>query len=291
MGETSHFSKHLPDIQTTPDTRDVAIKKVGVGRIKIPLSVHEKPNGTHSIQTQLTVGEVALTVYLPPSVKGTHMSRFTEELNKHTAHRKTFSSDDLQELAASMLTVLETSHSYIDVSLDYFMNVLTPETKIRGVAPYKAFLKVEAFSGGQPGDPTSFRVFTGVEVIGKTCCPCSKEISDFDKETGRGQGAHAQRGHVNILVENLPSSMIWFEDLIEIANNSVSSPVYPILKRADERYVTMAAYNNPCFVEDVIRNCAVQLRKLSGISQFWITVENMESIHWNTAIAETHETL
>jgi GTP cyclohydrolase I len=296
MGIHSALSAHLPDIQTTPDTREIFIEEVGVSDIRIPVSVLEKPNHLEGItqsSIQRTVGTVSMHVSLNQEVKGTHMSRFTELLNKHTANQKTFSSSDLLPLAEEMLTVLETQHSRIRVEMDFFRDVEAPASKIRGVAPYHAILEVHAYQ--VPLEHASqldleddsrrveFQVFTEVEIIGQTCCPCSKEISDFDHETGKGRGAHSQHGHVHIRVENDPSTIIWFEDLIDLANRALSCPSYPILKRVDEKAATIGAYENPCFVEDVLRNCAVQLQDLPGTYHYQVWVKNDEVIHFHTA--------
>ncbi len=291
MGENSHHSTHLPDIQKTVDERNVAIAKVGVSNIRIPVSVLEKTGGIQS-----TLGTVAMYVELDATTKGTHMSRFTELLNKHTGANHTFSSSHLLPLVEDMLNVLNTNHAYLEIELEFFRDVYTPVSNIKGVAPYKAKLSVEAYvDPTQNPDvaPVLYKVFTGVEVTGKTCCPCSKEISDYDPVIDKGRGAHAQRGHVEILVENNPYKMIWFEDLVDAANKAVSQAAFPILKRADERAVTIGAYSNPKFVEDVIRDCTTQVRSMkeAGVLQFWVRVSNDESIHFHNATAELHEIL
>ena len=282
MGAHSHLSTHLPDIQTTADTRKVFIREVGVSNIKIPLLIYEKPIHPAASKIQRTVGEVSMHVSLSMEKKGVHMSRFTELLNSHTGNQKTFSMDDLIPLAVEMLVSQEAEHAALAVSMDFFREVLAPETKIPGVAPCRASLRVEATK-------TKVRIWTGVVVTGQTCCPCSKEISDFDPAIGKGRGAHSQHGHVDILVENDPASIIWFEDLIEIANHSVSAPAHPILKRVDERHATISAYENPKFVEDVLRDAAVQLRDLPGIYSFRVQVTNDEVIHFHTATGKIEE--
>lgn len=277
----SHLSKHLPDIQTTKDKRNVFINKVGISKVRLPITVLEKSGGFQS-----TIGDVSVTVELPADKKGTHMSRLSIILNEHIDENKTFSSKELLPLARQLLDEMETTKSYVEVELDYFRTVHTPVTNIPGVLPSKATLSVSAekIRGG-----VKYAVTTGIVTHGKTCCPCSREISDFDPGTGRGQGAHAQRGEVTIRVENNPKKIIWFEDLIEIAESSVSERIYPLLKRVDERHVTMGAYNNPCFVEDVVRNAAVQLRKMRGIYSLYVKAENAESIHRHDAVGEVWE--
>jgi len=291
MGKNSPASAHLPDIQKTKDTRNVPLKKVGVSGIKIPILTYEKSRtkGSRFARQQHTIGVVDMHVFLPAERKGTHMSRFTELLNEHTASQKTFSMEDLIPLAEEMLDFLDTDQAFLRVQMDYFLEVFSPETKIRGVAPYKAELQIQAMRSASANRPNDVRIWTGVEVTGQTCCPCSKEISDYDPISQMGKGAHSQHGHVNIMVENEASAIIWFEDLIEIANRSVSHAAYPILKRVDERHATIGAYTNPKFVEDVLRDATIQLRDLDGVLWFRVKVENDEVIHFHKATGEVEE--
>ncbi|MBC8514646.1 GTP cyclohydrolase I FolE2 [bacterium] len=276
-------SDHLPDVQEWSDSRGIDIEKVGVSEIRIPLQLREKGGGI-----QRSVGEVALSVALPGKWKGTHMSRFTQLLNTFTQNPDhTFASGEMVALASMMLEKLGAQRAFVEVSVDFFMNVEAPETGLVGVAPYVGLIEVEVVREDE-GDCHT-RVFTGVEVQGQTCCPCSREISDFDPKTGKGRGAHSQHGDVHILVEAKAGEMIWFEDLIEIAISSLSAPSYPILKRIDERAATIQAYDNPCFVEDVVRNAALQLRSFPGISWFEVEVLNHEVIHFHKAFARIQE--
>ena len=288
MGKYSKYSKHLPDIQEVKDTRNVEIDHVGVSGIKLPILLLEKEDGLAPRKIQRTVGTIGMYVHVPAERKGTHMSRFTELLNRHTENQKTFSNRDLIPLAIEMLDYLDTDSSNIRINMDYFMYVKSPVTLIRGVAPYEAYLEVSAErqegTNGKKGKPT-VKVVTGVTVVGQTCCPCSKEISDFDKKTKKGRGAHSQHGTIRIAVRNDPRKIIWFEDLIDIGNRSLSAPAFPILKRVDERAATIMAYENPCFVEDVVRNAVTALRKLDGVLHYTVTVQNDEVIHFHKAEA------
>jgi len=287
---TSHFSSHLPDIQTTPDIRDVELPMVGVSGIKIPVKIREKDS---ELPPQHTVGIVSMFAGVAKEVKGTHMSRFTEVLNEHTSKNKTFSSSDIIDLTDELMVRLQTDKIRVQVLMDFFRDVYTPVSNIRGVAPYQAGLTVRAQKGKD--GPIGYSMATQIKAIGKTLCPCSREISDFDRVTGRGQGAHSQRGNVSLAIFHKETEMIWFEDLIDIAEASVSSPIYPVLKRADERHITMAAYNNPCFVEDVSRNAVVGIRKFcldrAGILALQVEVINEESIHFHQAHSVVHEIL
>lgn len=272
----SQLSAHLPDVQTSADGRGVDIQKVGVSGIRLPVQLREKAGGI-----QRTVGDIAMHVSLGAQWRGTHMSRFTELLNTFTQNPDhTIASQDLAPLAERMLTVLETDSAFVEVDMDFFRNVLAPESKLPGVAPYRAHVEVWA---DRTNGSTTLGCKTGVLVTGQTCCPCSKEISDYDETTGLGRGAHSQHGDVRILVWNDPLRMVWYEDLIDVAEASVSAPAYPILKRIDERHATIQAYENPCFVEDVLRNAAVRLRDLPQISRFEVEVVNHEVIHFHKA--------
>lgn len=270
---------YLPDIQKTEDTRGVRIDRVGVTSIRMPVQVLRK--GT--LQVVETVGSFELDVDLPDYVKGTHMSRFSAILNEHVSGGGVFSATDIQQLAEQVLVQLQGStQARVRMECDYFIRQAAPSTGLLGIAPLKAVLAVH----------TSKEVTwhtTGIEIEGKTCCPCSREISGYDPVTGMGRGAHSQRGKATIEVKHGPAQLIWFEDLIEICFKAFSSPVYPVLKRPDEKAVTEAAYDNPKFVEDVVRDIAVGLQRDILTYQdttAYVRVENAESIHYHNAFAE-----
>ena len=275
----------LPDIQKTADTRNVHIDRVGVCGIKMPIRI-QVPNQDglgHTLAD--VVGEFELTCFLPDNVKGTHMSRFTEVLNEHVDETGVFSHEHLQSMAAKLATRLGSSHVFIKLEMDYFFKQTSPVSKRKGVAPIKAVLIVEHSAGSSP----QVILTTGIVINGKTCCPCSREISSFDHETGKGKGAHAQRGTITLRVKHTPAVMVWFEELIQVCLESFSSPVYPVLKRPDEKHVTEHAYGNPKFVEDVIRDVVVNLRKLESfdkILDYAVRVQNAESIHYHDAVAQ-----
>lgn len=273
----------LPDIQRTLDGRGVAINSVGVTGIRMPIRIKRQPHDTAGQTPHCdTVGEFELAVSLPMAVKGTHMSRFTQVLMEFIDTEGVFSSTGLITLAQAIAKRLESKDVTVRVRLDYFMLQNAPATSALGVAPMKGFLECRLLDGAP-------FCRTGIEVEGKTCCPCSKEISDYDHGTGRGKGAHAQRSRINIEVKHLPGVTVWFESLVHIAWRAFSQPVYPVLKRPDERHVTMGAYNNPKFVEDVIRDVVLQLRQYPLVGGFRVRVQNAESIHYHDAFAEVEE--
>lgn len=283
-------STSLPDIQRTKDLRNVTIQRVGVTGIKMPVRVlrPDADLGGISPVDLCTVGEFELTCLVPSDVKGTHMSRFTEVLNQHVDLHGVFSHSHLITLAKVLANRMESSVVDVKLKLDYFTTQNAPASGRAGVAPCRAFLGVK-FTSWRNGT-CRVELTTGVEVQGKTCCPCSREISDFDHETGKGKGAHAQRSTINLTIKHSTDTMLWFEELIAICAKSFSSPVYPVLKRPDEKAVTEGAYGNPKFVEDVIRDVVVGLRdmpRFAHITEARVHVQNAESIHYHDAIAET----
>lgn len=255
------------DIQSQNDDRRIPIDKVGVSDLRYPIIVLDR---THEIQH--TVASLTLSVSLPHHFKGTHMSRFIEILNEH---RGEVTMRTLPEILHSMKNRLEAESAHIEVRFPYFIERSAPATESRAMVDYECVFKGE--SNGRRDD-----FILGVQVPVTTLCPCSKAISDY--------GAHNQRGQVTIevrsvMVNNNPH-IIWIEELIEIAENSASAPVYALLKRTDERHVTMQAYDKPVFVEDVVRNAAIKLQADQRIEWFQVQAVNQESIHNHSAFAE-----
>lgn len=285
----------LPDIQRTLDKREVAISRVGVTGIKLPIRVRRSASahgGDERLYHLETVGEFEVAALVPDTVKGTHMSRFTEVLNEHVGNGGVFSISDLQEVAAHLLKRLETDQVFVQLKVDYFMPQEAPVSHRPGVAPLTGILQLEARyvrAQGKPDPELVMRTWTGIEILGKTCCPCSREISKYDHATGMGKGAHAQRGKISVLVAHSPGVIVWFEELARAAWRAFSQPVYPVLKRPDEAHVTMGAYDNPKFVEDVIRDMTCQLREMPKVRGFRLRVQNAESIHYHDAYAELEE--
>lgn len=281
----------LPDIQRTHDTRDVAIRRVGVTGIRLPIQVRRELVGHRDLFEHMdTVGEFEVAAFVPAHVKGTHMSRFTEVLNQHVDGGGVFSISDLQAVAKELLTRMESTRVFIQLKVEYFMPQSSPSTGRPGVAPLLGILQVEAYRRDDGRDIVDQLVTrTGIEILGKTCCPCSREISGYDHATGTGKGAHAQRGKITVMACHKPGELVWFEELARAAWEAFSQPVYPVLKRPDEAHVTMGAYANPKFVEDVIRDMTVQLRGMRKVSGFKLRVQNAESIHYHDAYAELEE--
>jgi GTP cyclohydrolase IB len=259
-------NQSLPDIQATPDTRDIAIDQVGVSDLRYPIHVtdcHGKPFPT--------VATISMSVHLPHHFKGTHMSRFLEVLSKHEGE---VTSQTLPAILHDLKEQLHAEEAHIEVAFTYFVTKKAPVT---GAAAKVGCDCV--FTGTSNG--TTDELMLRVTVPVTTLCPCSKEISEY--------GAHNQRGYITLEVRPRKKGSGWhfilIEDLIEIAEKSGSAPVYALLKRPDERHVTMQAYDNPVFVEDVVRNAAALLLADPRVASFSVKAVNQESIHDHNAFA------
>ena len=249
----------MVDIQSTLDQRKIAIDRVGIRDVKYPLRVKERDNGY-----QHTVGSFTLTVDLPQEYKGTHMSRFVEVLSEHNHD---LNPDSIPVILAELREKLKAATAHLEVSFTLFREKAAPVTGKKGMMGYKCGF---AAAGGAEND---FQVLATVPVT--TLCPCSKEISEF--------GAHNQRGYVTVKVR--PRGTLWLEDVIEAIEACGSAPLYPLLKRPDEKFVTEQAYQNPRFVEDMVREVALAFDRMPNVSSYQIEVENHESIHDHNAYA------
>ncbi len=250
----------MKDIQNQKDHRNVPINKVGVKDVKYPISVLDKQN-----KSQNTIGTINMYVNLPHKFRGTHMSRFIEILNKY--HNR-LHIDTMSDILHEMKDKLEAEEAHMEMTFPYFIEKVAPVSAIKSLMEYEC-----TYCGNLKNDEETFVIKVKVPIT--SVCPCSKEISDY--------GAHNQRSYVTIEVKI--KNFIWFEDLIEIAENAASSPVYAILKRVDEKYVTEKGYDNPMFVEDIVREMAVALNQLDEIDWYHIESENFESIHNHSAYA------
>ena len=257
----------LPDIQKITDTRGVAIDQVGISDLKYPIQVLDRNGKPFSV-----VAEISMSVHLPHHFKGTHMSRFLEVL---TYHEGEITMRTLPVILRDLKVKLKSESAYIDVKFPYFIEKEAPVSKAKGKVGFEC-----TFIGSSNGVKDDFALRVKVPVT--TLCPCSKEISD--------RGAHNQRGYVTLEVRTRELSpgkwdIIWIEELVEIAEKAASAPVYSVLKRPDERHVTMQAYDNPAFVEDIVRSCSLYLRSDTRINSFKVLVINHESIHEHNAFA------
>ncbi len=249
----------MKDIQNHKDSRNVDIDQVGVKGIRYPITVLDKDMGE-----QQTVAEINMYVSLPRYYKGTHMSRFVEILNEHS---RRISLQNFSEILQEMKKRLKAESAHMEITFPYFISKSAPVTGIEGLMEYKCTFKGSLNKGSD--------LIVMIYVPISTLCPCSKEISDF--------GAHNQRGEVRLQVRF--NKFIWIEDLIRLVEQSASVDVYSVLKREDEKYVTEKAYNNPMFVEDIVRDIAVKLNQDPNITWFAVESENYESIHNHNAYA------
>lgn len=253
--------KPLRDVQSEPDTRKIALDKVGVKDIRYPVVVLDKKN-----KTQHTVASVNMYVDLPHHFKGTHMSRFIEILNEH---RGEMTVKNFPGILEKMKRRFNATTAHLEVEFPYFVEKSAPVSRSKGLMEYRCKLS------GSLSDKKDFILEVLVPVT--TLCPCSKEIST--------RGAHNQRGEVRVAVRFKGGGFVWIEEIINKVENAASSPVYSVLKRTDEKYVTEQAYDNPMFVEDLVRDVSVSLGKIKGISWARIEAENWESIHNHSAYA------
>ncbi|WP_221250414.1 GTP cyclohydrolase FolE2 [Desulfuromonas versatilis] len=249
----------MRDIQREPDTRKVPIDKVGVKNISYPIVVQDK-----SKLEQHTVARINMYVDLPHHFKGTHMSRFIEILNQYRGEISILSLDTILQ---EMKERLEASCAHMELEFPYFIEKQAPASGARGLMEYQCRML------GTLGDSADFVL--GVTVPVTSLCPCSKEIS--------ARGAHNQRSAINVQIRY--RDHVWLEDLIEWVESCGSAPVYSLLKREDEKAVTEQAYDNPMFVEDIVRAVTLKLRQQPAIQWFRVECENFESIHNHSAYA------
>jgi len=253
--------KELKDTQNEFDDRNIAIDRVGVKALRFPLQVRNKDGST-----QRTVATTAMAVDLPHHFKGTHMSRFVEVLN---SHGNCLDVREMTSIPEELLGRLEARKAHVEFRFPFFITKLAPVTGMPGVMDYEVIFEAESDIEGNH----DFTLSVIVPVA--TLCPCSKAISE--------RGAHNQRGSVTYSVRF--KEPIWIEDLIELVEASASCELYSLLKRPDEKAVTERAYDNPVFVEDLVRNIAARSNAQENILWYRIEAENHESIHNHNAYA------
>jgi GTP cyclohydrolase I len=258
-------SPAMPDMQTRLDTRKIAIDKVGVKDISYPIVVMDKNR-----KFQHTVARINMYVDLPHHFKGTHMSRFVEILN---TYREEIALDKLETILQDMKKKLGASSAHLEMEFPYFIEKRAPVSKAKSLMEYTC-----SFSATLGDD---FDFVLGVQVPVTSLCPCSKELSRY--------GAHNQRGIVSVNIRY--RDFIWLEDLIELIEQCGSSPVWSLLKREDEKFVTEHAFENPKFVEDMVREVTQGLSALEAITWFSVSAENFESIHKHSAYARIERDL
>jgi GTP cyclohydrolase I len=251
----------IEDVQNTHDTRHLAIDRVGIKGIRHPIKIKDKNGGV-----QHTVATFNMYVHLPHDFKGTHMSRFVEILNMN---EREISVESFEIILREMVKRLEAESGHIEMTFPYFINKAAPISGVTSLLDYEITFIGEIRNGGD------YNITVKAVVPVTSLCPCSKKISDY--------GAHNQRSHVTVTARI--NDFVWVEDLIRMVESHASCELYGLLKRPDEKYVTERAYDNPKFVEDMVRDIATALNKDKRVDAYIVESENFESIHNHSAYA------
>jgi GTP cyclohydrolase I len=253
----------IADVQNLEDTRRIDIDKVGIKGIRHPVRVKDRTGGE-----QHTVATFSMYVYLPHNFKGTHMSRFVEILNRHDVE---ITVESFKEMLPEMTRKLDSESGNIEMTFPYFVNKAAPVSGVKSLLDYEVTFIGEIVKGKAT---MTLKVVVPVTSL----CPCSKKISDY--------GAHNQRSHVTVQARIAPGPhFVWIEDIIDLVESEASCQLYGLLKRPDEKYVTERAYDNPKFVEDMVRDVANRLNHDTRIAHYIVESENFESIHNHSAYA------
>ena len=260
MDQPAKIVDDIPDIQNSRDSRHISIDKVGIKDIRHPIVVRDRNGGE-----QHTVARFNMYVNLPHDFKGTHMSRFVEILNQHEYE---ITVKSFKTMLEEMTRLLNAESGHIERSFPYFMTKSAPVSGVKSLMDYEV-----SFIGQLQKNKPALQIKVIVPVT--SLCPCSKNISEY--------GAHNQRSHITACVRT--RSFLWIEELIEMVEKVASCELYGLLKRPDEKYVTERAYDNPKFVEDMVRDVAVLFNQDERIAAYTVESENFESIHNHSAYA------
>jgi GTP cyclohydrolase I len=262
---TDKSASALPDVQNSQDTRAIAINKVGIKDIRHPVQVKDRTG-----KIQHTIANFNMYVALPHEFKGTHMSRFVEILNNHEWE---ITVDSFKIMLTEMTSLLDAEVGHIEMTFHFFINKTAPASGVQSLLDYEV-----TFIGERKDNQNIINLKVVVPVT--SLCPCSKKISE--------RGAHNQRSHVTVNVET--EAFIWIEEIIDMVEAQASCELYGLLKRPDEKVVTERAYDNPKFVEDMVRDIAHQLNIDERIQAYTVESENFESIHNHSAYALIEKT-
>ncbi|WIM05525.1 MAG: GTP cyclohydrolase FolE2 [Candidatus Nitricoxidivorans perseverans] len=254
----------IPDVQGSADSRRLPINQVGIKSIRHPVRVLDKSGGV-----QHTIATFSMYVGLPHNFKGTHMSRFLEILNGFEHEGREISVENFESMLRDMVVRLEAETGQVEMRFPYFINKEAPVSKVKSLMDYEVTFIGDILAGGR------YRQSTKVVVPATSLCPCSKEISE--------RGAHNQRSHITVTATT--NAFVWIEELVELVEREASCEVFGLLKRTDEKYVTERAYDNPKFVEDIVRDVAGALNAEPRIDAYVAEAENFESIHNHSAYA------
>jgi GTP cyclohydrolase I len=260
LDKTPLSGSQIEDVQNSADTRHIAINKVGIKDIRHPMRIKDR-----SEVEQHTIANFNMYVNLPHNFKGTHMSRFVEILNSHDTEITVAS---FRDMLAEMTERLEAESGHIEMNFPFFIKKTAPISGVQSLLDYNVTL-IGEIHGGKP------IIEIKVVVPVTSLCPCSKKISD--------RGAHNQRSHVTVQART--NGFIWIEEIIDMVEKQASCELYGLLKRPDEKFVTEKAYDNPKFVEDMVRDIAVEFNREHRISAYVVESENFESIHNHSAYA------
>ncbi len=254
----------MNDVQNQKDTRNIDIQKVGVKDVEFPLSIERKNN------KNLTVyAKAKMSVSLPKEYKGTHMSRFIEVLEEE--RKEGHIGFDTKDFLLRIKNKLNSTSAYAKFDFKFFIEKEAPKSNLKSLMCYDCYFE------GILDDNNDYKFYLGAKIPVTTLCPCSKEISNY--------GAHNQRALVKVKISYNENEHIWLEDLIKTVESSGSSELFSLLKREDEKAVTERAYENPKFVEDVLRDVVLKLQNNQKITSFEVEIEAMESIHNHNAWA------
>ena len=253
----------IKDVQKTIDERNIPLQKVGVKDVETLLNIERKGQKT----SQKVYAKAKMSVYLPSNYKGTHMSRFIEILEDY--RKKNLIGVDIKKMLEDMKIKLESKSAYLKFDFKYFVKKSAPKSALEALMCYDCYFE------GTLDENDNYKFYLGAKVPITTLCPCSKEISN--------NGAHNQRAIVSVKVSYPENQHIWLEDLIKEIENCGSCELYSLLKRGDEKFVTERAYENPKFVEDVMRDVVLKLENINIIEYYEVEIEAFESIHNHSA--------
>ncbi len=253
----------IKDVQKTIDERNIPLQKVGVKDVETLLNIERKGQKT----SQKVYAKAKMSVYLPSNYKGTHMSRFIEILEDY--RKKNLIGVDIKKMLEDMKIKLESKSAYLKFDFKYFVKKSAPKSALEALMCYDCYFE------GTLDENDNYKFYLGAKVPITTLCPCSKEISN--------NGAHNQRAIVSVKVSYPENQHIWLEDLIKDIENCGSCELYSLLKREDEKFVTERAYENPKFVEDVMRDVVLKLEGINAIDYYEVEIEAFESIHNHSA--------
>ena len=259
--------ERLSDVAAAPDTRGVAVQRVGVREVHLPIQIRRKDDGFDQV-----LARVDMSVDLPTDYRGTHMSRFLEILFRSS--QRPIAQWDVEHTLRETRDALSARRARLELRFTYFITKHAPVSQEPSALDYDC-----SFLGELDGEDYMFTL--GVTVPVHCLCPCSKEISRY--------GAHNQRAVIRARVRCVPGKFIWIEDLVAMLEAQASAPLYPLLKREDEKWVTEHAYDNPKFVEDVVRDCILLFRNDPRVHGFRVECETAESIHNHQAYAAQEE--